>query len=607
MNTRLSQGVLFVCFAALLATPLVIDRVQGEASEAGSLNAEASLERYGFHLDEVSEEAGIGFTHHAPQLDEKLSHIMPQVASMGAADSVTDFDRDGWPDLYVTNSQHGTANALYRNQGDGTFENVASEVDLADVNQQGTGVSMGSVWGDYDNDGYEDLFLYKWGKPVIFHNDAGQGFMRVDREKASLPDWANVNAATWLDYNRDGNLDLFFGGYYAEDVNLWDLETTRIMPTSFEYARNGGRKYLLRGNGDGTFEDVTDKLGPESGRWTMAAAAADLTGNGYPDLFVANDYGVDELFLNEGGERFRPAGEESGIGFSPKSGMNVAFGDVMNQGRQGVYVTNISEQGVLMQGNNLWMPTSSRDSASSVPEYKNLAGAMGVQLGGWSYGAQFGDLNNDGALDLFLTNGYVSAEREASYWYDFSQVAGGNRAIISDAAHWPAMEGRSLSGYQRNRLWLGDAAGAFQEVAQAVGAGRYLDGRAVALADFNKDGALDVTVAHQRGPLLLYENRVASNRQWIAFRLKGGASNHSAIGARVTLFYTDHRGQEQQQVQSVSGGSGFSSQNQRALHFGLGADPDVQKAVIRWPSGRTQTLDVPGTGRLHTITEPPAS
>ena len=607
----MKKGLLVALFAALLATPLVIQRVRGggEASSSdGSLSAEASLERYGFHLREVSDEAGLDFTHQAPQFDEKLSHIMPQVASMGAGVSVVDFDNDGRPDLYVTNSRRGTANALYRNQGDGAFENVAAEVGLADVNRVGTGVSMGSAWGDYDNDGYEDLFLYKWGRPAIFHNDGGDGFTRVPRKKAGLPDWANVNAATWLDYNRDGHLDLFFGGYYAEDVNLWDLETTRIMPTSFEYAQNGGRKYLLRGRGDGTFEDVTrEVLGPESGRWTMAASAADLTGNGYPDLFVANDYGVDELFINKEGKRFQPAGEQAGIGFSPKSGMNVAFGDVMNQGRQGVYVTNISEPGVLMQGNNLWVPSAPTDSApgtaAGVPQYKNLAGAMGVELGGWSYGAQFGDLNNDGALDLFMTNGYVSTDSEESYWYDFSQVAGGNRAIIGDAAHWPAMEGRSLSGDQRSRLWLGDGAGQFREVAQAVGAGRRLDGRAVALADFDQDGAIDAAVAHQRGSLLLYENRVDTGSKWIAFRLEGRASNRSAIGAHVTL----HWNNGQKQVQSVSGGSGFCSQNQRALHFGLGTGAQVEKAVIQWPSGRVQTLDALAPGTVHTVTEPKAS
>src|SRR5918911_3443102 len=252
-----------------------------------------------------------------------------------------------------------------------------------------------------------------------------------------------------------------------------------MMPESFEYARNGGRKYLLRGRGDGTFEDVTSAAGIDTRRWALAASAADLRGTGYPDLFIANDYGVSELFFNQQGKRFEDAGERTGVGFAPKSGMNAAFGDILNQGKYSIYVSNISEEGVLIQGNNLWIPKEGTSGDSL--QYENLAREMGVELGGWSFGAQFGDLNNDGTLDLYLVNGYVSADQNKSYWYDFSKVAGGNTAIISDAANWPAMEGRSLSGYQQKRVWLNDGAGKFVDVAQAVGATDHYDGRSVAL------------------------------------------------------------------------------------------------------------------------------
>ncbi len=582
---------LWVLLLGLLAVPFVM-RQQSAAPTAES--EATAVERYGFYLQEVSAEAGIQFTHEAPLLDPKLEHIMPQVASMGAAVSVVDFDRDGWQDIYVTNSRHGTANALYRNLGDGTFEDVAAQVGLADVNQESTGVSMGAVWGDYDNDGFEDLFLYKWGRSELFHNDAGQGFTRVT-EGTGLPAWANINAGIWFDYDSDGFLDLFFGGYYSEELNLWDLEDTRMMPESFEYAQNGGRKYLLRGHGDGTFEDQTALLGPETHRWMMAAAAVDLRGTGYPDLFVANDYGVDELLLNQGGDGFVAAGEDAGIGFTPKSGMNVAFGDILNQGQPAIYVSNITESGILMQGNNLWVP---QPSAEGTLRYQNLASAMGVEQGGWSYGAQFGDLNNDGALDLFLTNGYVSADRKASYWYDFSKVAGGNSSIIGDARHWPAMEGRSLSGYQQKKVWLNDGVGRFQEVAQAVGVTHTTDGRSVAFADLWNRGVLDVIVAHQRGPLMVYKNQAAETASWITFDLEGQGSNRSAIGATIELHWNG-----KQQVQTVHGGSGFCAQNQRRLHFGLGPNAQVEKAVVRWPSGVVQEIPAPEAGRHHAIKE----
>ena len=142
-----------------------------------------ALARYGFALEEVARRSGVDFTHDAPTFDAQLDHIMPQVASMGAAVAVADFDRDGWQDFYVTNSGEGSLNRLYRNQGDGTFKDVAPDMGVADVNRTGTGVSMGAVWGDYDNDGYEDLFVYKYGRPELFHNDAGAGVHAGDRTR----------------------------------------------------------------------------------------------------------------------------------------------------------------------------------------------------------------------------------------------------------------------------------------------------------------------------------------------------------------------------------------------------------------------------------------
>jgi hypothetical protein len=596
MKSGIARILLGVFFLLLLATPFAIKQMSaGQAADAQKQAAAVALDRYGFHFEEVARSVGIDFTHRAPKLDPKLDPIMPQVASMGAAVSIVDVDRDGWPDIYVTNSGEGSRNALYRNLGDGRFKDIAGDLGIADVNQPGTGVSMSAVWGDYDNDGYDDLLLVKWGRPELFHNDQGRGFTRVS-ERAGLPKWLNANTAIWFDYDGDGKLDLFIGGYFSETIDLWKLTTTKIMPDSFEYATNGGRKFLLRNLGDGRFEEVAEKLGINSRRWALAAVAADLRGTGRPDLFIANDYGVSELFLNEG-TRFREAGQEAGVGFAPKSGMNAALGDILNQGRYAVYVSNISEDGILIQGNNLWVPREGANVKGL--KYDNLARAFGVELGGWSFGAQFGDLNNDGALDLYLTNGYVSLDRNRSYWYDYSKVAGGNSTIIGDAANWPAFDGRSLAGYQPKRVWLNDGAGRFSDVAQAVGATDVYDGRAVAFADLWNRGVLDVVVANQSGPLLVYRNTVTPGNAWIEFELEGTTSNRSAIGAQVTLHWGGA-----QQVQDVSGGSGFSAQNQRRLHFGLGRNTQVDKAVIRWPSGKVQTLEHPAAGTLHKVKEP---
>jgi enediyne biosynthesis protein E4 len=602
-----------ILLALSLAAVVALNRTAASRSAPEVGNASA-MERFGFTLQEGAGKAGVTFVHQGPTFDARLEHIMPQVASTGAAVAVADFNRDGWQDFYVTNSGEGSQNRLYRNNGDGTFTDAAAEVGLADVNRPGTGVSMGALWGDYDNDGYEDLFVFKYGRPELFHNDAGRRFTPTG-ERAGLPAWMNANSASWLDYDRDGWLDLFVAGYWPEDVDLWRLTTTRIMPESFEYAANGGRKYLFRNRHDGTFEERAAELGITSRRWTLAVGAADLLGSGYPDLFLANDYGVSELYANQGGRRFVEVGRDTGVGRTPKSGMNASFGDVFNDGRLSIYKTNISEPGVLVQANDLWVPRAPAPGiqppspspeppvlspqSQGVPQFENLASSLGVDLGGWSWGAQFGDLNNDGTLDIYLTNGYVSAGDRTSYWYDFAEIAVGHSAIIADAQNWPPMRGRSLSGYQRKRLWINDGLGRFTDVAQVVGVTDVHDGRAVALADLSNSGQLDVIVANQRGPLLLYRNTVAPGRHWIAFELEGSASNRSAIGARVEVHWNGRL-----QAQEVSGASGFSAQNQRRLHYGLGEIPAVDRVVIRWPSGHRQTIEQPRVDTTHRLTEP---
>jgi enediyne biosynthesis protein E4 len=597
MRQRVVRIFVAILFGALLLVPIVYKRLaERRAAEFASANQVAALAQYGFSFRESAKASGINFKHSAPKLDPKLNHIMEQVASMGAAVSVVDFDKDGFDDIYVINSGEGQPNALYRNMHDGTFKDVAKEVGLADLNSEETGVCMGAVWGDYDNDGYEDVLIYKWGKPELFHNDGGKHFTRVS-EQAGLPAWANANTAVWFDYDNDGKLDLFLGGYYPEDVNLWKLKNTRMMPESFEYAENGGRKYLFHNLGNGRFEEVSEKMGIKSRRWALAAVAADLRGTGYPDLFVANDYGVSELYFNDGGKKFREVGKETGVGSAPKSGMTASVGDILNQGQYAIFVSNISEEGVLVQGNNLWMARAG--TAGNEVRFENMANSVGVELGGWSFGGQFGDLNNDGFLDLYTVNGNVSLDPDHSYWYDYSKVAGGNRTIIADAANWPPLKGRSLSGYQQKRVWINDGFGQFKEVSQLVGVTDRFDGRSIALADFSNTGVLDAVVANQRGPLLLYKNEVSPANKWIEFQLEGRESNRSAIGAEVLLFWKGQR-----QLQEVSGGSGFCSQNQRRLHFGLGKVSGVDRVQIKWPSGRTQEIVSPQVNQIHKIQEP---
>ncbi len=592
---KIPKIITIIIFAGLLIGTALSSRKRSfHTDDAGQ--KQLALKKFGFYLEPVNKSAGIDFRHLCPMIDDKVKNIEPQIASMGASVSVVDYDKDGWEDLYFTNSRDGSMNALYRNLGNGKFQNVAPQLGLADVNKAGTGVSMGAIWGDYDNDGYDDLLLYKWGKPELFHNEAGKGFVNVT-EQSGLPAWANANSAIWFDFNNDGLLDLFIGGYYNEKFDLSHLTTTKIMPESFRYANNGGRNYLLENMGNGKFRDVTGEYGLNSTKWTLAAAAADFNGDGYPDLFIANDYNVNELYINEKGKKFSETGRQSGIGNIPKSGMSVSFGDINNKGILGIYNTTITEKGILIQDNNYWEPES-QQTGNSYPRFVNLAQLAGINDAGWSYGAQFGDLNNDGNMDLYVANGFISAKKETSYWYDYSKVTGGNSSIIEDAQNWPDMKGKSQSGYEQNKIWLNDGNGYFEDVSNEVCPYATYDSRSVAMADLFNDGKIDIVVANQNNIPLVYKNDLQNGNHWVEFELQGTASNADAVGAKVVLEWDGKK-----QVQTVTGGMGFSSQNQHRIHFGIGSSSLVNRVTIYWPSGKSTTIAAPGIDQMHVITE----
>lgn len=546
----------------------------------------------GFRLEEVSGELGLSFTHTPARFDAQIENIADHVGGLGAAVSIVDVDGDGWDDVYVTSSAAGTPNALFRNRGDGSFEEIAAAAGLADLNVNGLRASMASFWADFDNDGDEDMFLAAYGQPMLFRNEGDLTFSDVTAQ-AGLERWGNVNGACWVDYDRDGFVDLYVGGYFREGIDLWNLDDTRIMQSSFEFAKNGGRNVLWRNRGDGTFEDVTERTGADSDRWTMAIASADFDGDGWPDLYLANDYGPEELLLNRGGERFE-ALLGAGLEQDSKSGMSVALGDVRNEGRLAVYVTNISQRGYLFQGNNLRLNRLREDGRGLFDEVAR--GALADC--GWAWGAQFGDLDSDGWQDLFVANGFISNDPDQDYWFDMSKIAVGAGNIFEDATLWPPIGEKSLSGYQRSRLLLSREGRAFEEVGKAAGITDTHDGRAVAMADLANRGALDVLVANQRAPLVVYRSEPDTDRHWIQFRLEGTQSNRSAIGAQLTLECADLS-----QVQVVQGASGFSAQNQRRLHFGLGARDAVERAVIRWPSGAEQIIEQPAVDQLHEVLE----
>ena len=573
--------LVIVAFVAAIVAVVVLN---GRA--AGSVASGSASIR----LNEVARASEIDFVHQSPTLDPKVQHIAAHIAALGACVSVADVNNDNWPDLYFTSSRFGAANALYLNQKDGTFRDVAAEAGVAQLNRpgEGGGVSMGAVWGDYDNDGYEDLFVYKWGYPQLLHN-LGNGTFADVTEQSGLRHWMNSNGAVWLDFDRDGLLDLYVTGYFRSDIDFWHLRTTRIMQHSWEFATNGGKNLLFKNLGNGRFADVTDSMGVGSTRWTLAAAAADFNDDGWPDLYLANDYGPEELFLNHEGKRFELA--RAGLEDDSKSGMAVAVGDVYNRGEHDVFVTNISEKGFLFQGNNLRL-----NFLKQLGRFKEVATGV-VADAGWAWGAQFGDLNNDGLLDLVVANGFISADSTRDYWYAMSKIAGAQGNIFEDAKNWPPIGDASLSGYERSRVLLNRGSAGFEDVAQAAGVTDRLDGRSVAMADLFNRGTLDVVIANEKGSALLYKNE-SSPGHWLELKLIGTRSNRSAIGTEVTVELGAAR-----QRQVVDGGMGFCSQNDRRLHFGLGNNR-LGRVMIRWPSGTEQVLNGLTIDQLHVITEP---
>ncbi len=543
-----------------------------------------------FAFEEVAQEIGLGFRHRSAALDPKVQHIQPHILGTGAAVSAVDFDRDGWIDLYVTSSDFDAPNALFRNLGDGSFQDVAQEAGAAHLNVRGRGVSMGSIWGDVDNSGYEDLLVHRYGYLALLRNLGDGTFSEVTAE-AGLERWMYSNAATWIDYDRDGFLDLFVAGYFRAEHDLWNLDTTAIMHDSGEFSTNGGDNAFFRNRGDGTFEDVTFEVGLTSDRWTMAVSIADLDRDGWPDLYLANDYNSEQLFRNVEGRYFEEI--DVGLGHDSKSGMSVSFGNVRNDGRLSVFVTNISKRGYVFHGNNLRL--------SMIPE----GGAM-VQTArgalvdtGWAWGARFADLDNDGRDDLFVVNGWISADERRDYWHRAANLAGGSGRILADAAHWPAFEGRSQSGYERSAVLHNRGAGSFVNVAEQVGVRDRFDGRSLVIGDFRRVGAQDVVIANQNGPLLYYRNTPAAQHSWIALEFDATRSNASAIGTEATLIFGDQRS-----LRIVEGGGGFASQNPRELFWGLGERSDPVRALVRWPSGVEQELEGLELNRRHRVREP---
>ena len=551
---------------------------------------------------DVAQAAGIRHVHQKPVLDHQLDNIMSWMCSIGAAAAAGDYNNDGWIDLYVTNSHKGTPNYLYRNNGDGTFTDIAQEAGVADLNNDG-GVSLDCAWADYDNDGHVDLYVVRFGTDLLLRNNGDGTFRDVTRQSFHKRDgsagtqWANGCAVIFFDYNLDGRLNIYVGNYFDE-VDLWHLQSTLIMHDDFERARNGGDNFLYRQEPDGTFTEVATSLGLNDPGWTLAIGSADIDNDGWPDLYCANDFGPDQLFINNHDGTFRNVTEKA-IGFDTKKGMSVDFGDFDNDGWLDIYVTNITTSQYLQEGNMLWRNVG-LDQENTVT-LTDISLEAGVYDGGWGWGAKFFDHDNDGDLDIVAANGFVSAG-EGDYWYDLASWTVRDDAV-ADARNWPTIGDRSFSGFEPIRFWRNDGFYAFTDQANEVGLDSVRDSRGIVCFDYDNDGDLDLYVANQGQRPHLFKNAGKTANHWLEVALVVDPTtgvNRDAIGTRITIVT-----ESGPQLRERDGGNGYCGQSDPRLHFGTGTDDRIRLLKVRWPDGGLQYLEEVAADQLVTIHQDP--
>jgi hypothetical protein len=536
--------------------------------------------------------AGVNRPHLTRQFKNPYAQVMQGYTALGAAAAVGDFDNDGFDDVFVTVSNDGGKNRLYHNNHDFTFTEMAVEAGVADGNDANN-ASADALWFDYDNDGDQDLLVVRFGQNLLYRNDGpdAKGVVHFTdvTAKAGLTRYLNCISAIAFDYDNDGDLDLFLGNYFAP-VSLFNPDTPRFFPESFETAKNGGGVTVFRNNGDGTFTDVTEKVGIRNTGWTLDLGHADADLDGDEDLYVAADFGADAFYRNNGDGTFTDISKEA-IGVDTKKGMNADWGDFDNDGLFDVFVTNITDD-YMKEGNFLWKNLGGL-------HFTDVARETGTWATGWGWAGKFFDYDNDGWLDLYVVNGWVSqsADPKDNYVLDIFKVIVDPKVDLADARNWPPMGNKSLSGFQRKSLFH-NLGGTFRDEAKRHGVDTLEDARGIAIADFDNDGRMDMFVTNSGKPPYLWRNVQNTSNHWLQLQLTGVKSNRDAIGARVQARMGDRT-----LITFVNGGNGFASQSTKRVHLGLGPATRVDQLEVTWPSGRKQTFDNVAVDRIFRLKE----
>ena len=536
-------------------------------------------------FEDITRSAGVAIRHHTRVFKGPYADVLGTFTSGGAAVAVGDYDNDGLDDLFLTDSDEGTSCRLLHNEGHLRFRDATMAAGVGEGNDSRSIVSD-ALWFDYDNDGWRDLLVVRFGTPLLYHNE-GNGAFRNVTAQSGLTSFANSIAAIAVDYDNDGRLDLLFGNYF-KPVNLFDLGDPHILPADLDNASNGGGVALYRNMGGGRFEDVTARAGlAHHTGWTLDVGSGDFNNDGRPDLYVASDYGTDRVFLNNGDGTFRDVTEKA-IGFDTKKGMNAEVADYDNDGWLDVYVTNITDE-YMRECNMLWH--NNHDGT-----FTDVSKETGTCETGWGWAAKFADFDNDGWLDLFVANGLRSAGPE-NYIPTLLEMILRPGVDLSDLRSWPPIGNRSWSGYQRKKLFRNADGHAFANVAAAAHVDNDRDGRGVGIADFDNDGRLEWLQTNANQTAMLFHNVTRGPGHWIELKLVGTRSNRDAIGARVIV--QTAAGTE---MREVDGGNGYASQSSSRVHVGLGRETEIRGITIRWPSGLVERVSAP-VDRITTIRE----
>jgi tetratricopeptide (TPR) repeat protein len=519
-----------------------------------------------------------------------------------------DIDNDGFDDLYICQPA-GLPNRLYRNRGDGTFDDVTDKAGVGVLD-----ATACALFADFDNKGVQDLLVVCGSGPLLFLNDgSGKFSLKRDAFQFTRPPQGTFTHAAVADYDKDGRLDIYFCLYsYYLGLDQYHY------PAPYFDARNGPPNFLLHNEGNATFRDRTEAAGlsVDNDRYSFACAWGDFNADGHPDLYVANDFGRSNLYRNNGDGTFTAVSTEAGVE-DPGAGMSASWFDYDNDGNQDAYVSNmwsaagirVSEQEPFHQGEPENIRALYRRHARGNSLYQNLGNGKfqnvsekaGVAMGRWAWSSDAWDFDHDGYPDLYIANGYISGpdtsrksngDVSSFFW---RQVVGKSPQNALPSANyergWNAINelirsDATWNGYERNVFYANNRDGTFSEVSGAVGLDFPDDSRAFVLADLDRDGRLEIVLKNRNAPQLrILRNAMKQLGNAIAFRLRGTKSNRDAIGASITVETAAHR-----QTKFLQAGSGFLSQHTKELFFGLGDTQGSVRVTVRWPSGLTQTF-----------------